>query len=110
MLREGSRKYVWGAALACIAGAGGALVAVGCSLGLDESKIGTFDGGGGGGEDGAIGGDGATVDGAGGDGGNPQPGPGACNVDSDCKSTSACVKAAHCDPDSKLCIYDVCTQ
>jgi hypothetical protein len=82
------------------------LVAFGCSLGLDASLIGA---------DGGALVDGSTppVDGVAPDalidGAPPKPDPGACAQDSDCKSTSACVKAAHCDPDSKLCVYDVCT-
>ena len=87
--------------LACVA-----IIAAGCSLGLDASLIN-------GGGDGGAAGDGSHDDVEGGGDGSgdhsTQPPPaGSCNQDSDCKNASACVKATHCDLAIHLCGFDVC--
>ena len=98
------RRWIVGALALVISSA--PLFAFGCSLGLDESLIGAE---GGAPVDGSTPpADGSSPD-ALGDGAQPKPGPGACAQDTDCKLTGACVKAARCDKDSHLCMYDVCT-
>ncbi|HEX8796529.1 MAG TPA: hypothetical protein VF765_36515 [Polyangiaceae bacterium] len=98
-----------------------ATAAVGCSLGLDKSKIGEVQIVEGGpendgplpegfvpeGGDGPVTGDGmSTMDGP------PQANAGACTKDSDCQAAAGdaggCVSSAKCDPTWHVCMLDVC--
>jgi hypothetical protein len=106
------RRLAGLALLGCFAVAAGA---VGCSLGLDKSKIGEL-------QDGGTETDGPLADGAGegGDGptsndgksptdGPPQAAAGACSKDSDCQmGGGSCVSSAKCDPTWHVCMLDVC--
>lgn len=95
--------------------------AVGCSLGLDKSKIGQVQFVEGGAEndgplpDGVVpeGGDGPTSsDGKGMTDAPPQASAGACTKDSDCQTAGGdaggCVSSAKCDPTWHVCMLDVC--
>jgi hypothetical protein len=99
-----------------------AALAVGCSLGLDKSKIppGEVVEGGSGSDgpvpEGAMGeaGDGnAPGDGMGASDAPPQANAGACTKDSDCQSAAGdaggCVASATCDPTWHVCMLDVCS-
>jgi hypothetical protein len=97
-----------------------AVGAVGCSLGLDKSKIGPVENMEGGGSDGpqpegssGEAGDGPTSsDGKGMTDAPPQASAGACTKDSDCQAglgdAGGCVTSAKCDPTWHVCMLDVC--
>jgi hypothetical protein len=89
-----------------------AVAFAGCSLGLDESKIGAVPDGGEGGLppiDGAPPQSDAIVpDAIVPDTGAPDAGPG-CNVDGDCVAPSACL-TPRCDVARHTCVYDLCKQ
>jgi len=95
--------------------------AVGCSLGLDKSKIGQVEFvEGGGGTDGPQpegpspeAGDGPAInDGMGMTDAPPQANAGACTKDADCQAAigdaGGCVASAKCDPTWHVCMLDVC--
>lgn len=95
--------------IAALAGAGCLSLALiaSCSLGLDESKIGQGDDGGGIDEA-------STLDNTTADARDSQPPPinpegGVCTKDEDCKGTKDCV-TAHCDIPRKACVFTVCRE
>jgi hypothetical protein len=108
------------AGLALLGSFGIAAGAVGCSLGLDKSKIGQVETEGGGATDGpqpegpsSEAGDGATSsDAKGMSDAPPQASAGACTKDSDCQTVAGdaggCVTSAKCDPTWHVCMLDVC--
>lgn len=110
------------AALALLGSFAVATGAVGCSLGLDKSKIGQVEFvDGGGGDTGPLP-EGAVGEGGDGNAGHndgmsatdapPQAAAGACMKDSDCQTAAgdagSCVASAKCDPTWHVCILDVC--
>lgn len=99
-----------------------AVAAVGCSLGLDKSKIGAAQSGEGGTETDAPPPDGFTVeagdgamasDGKGMSDAPPQAAAGTCSTDADCQVPGSdgggCVTSAKCDPTWHVCMLSVCT-
>jgi hypothetical protein len=97
-----------------------ATAAVGCSLGLDRSKIGQFEG-----QEGGPPPDGPLPEGTSGEAGDaptssdgqglsdapPEANAGACSKDSDCQMGAdggGCVTSAKCDPTWHVCMLDVC--
>ena len=86
------------------------LVFGGCSLGLDESKLGiaTGDAAQEPGNDAAPPPDTGTPDTTTPDTGKPDAGPG-CNADTDCVAPSACL-TARCDVQRHTCTFDLCKQ